>query len=214
MKRLLCLCTLALTALLLGGAQVHADIIKWSYDWDAKTPAVFSDDGTGAVTFTNEATKNATNSTFTAATNLKIISSADADHLEHLNKNGSYTLTLTITDQDSGKSAAISFTAKLGGTFAADTSNITSTTPLSTKTGKSTESVTLGKHTYTVSFYSFSPPGPTQASNLGSITFRVDVGNATITNTPEPTTMLLSLMGLSFAGASWRMRRRRIPPLD
>ena len=134
MKRLLHFSLLALTALLAAGAQVHAETIKWTYDWDAKTPAVFSDDGTGAVTFTNEPTKNATNGSYTVATNLKVISSADPDHLEHFNKHGAYTLTLTITDKDSGKSVTISFTARLGGTFGAGESNITSTTPLSTAT--------------------------------------------------------------------------------
>ena len=213
MKRLLHFSWLALTALLVVGAGARADNISWSYNWTANPAAVFSDDGTGAVTFTNEATKNATNSSFTDASNLKIISSADPNHPEHLNHNGAYTLTLVLTDKDSGKSATVTFTAKLNGSFSAGSSEVTSTMPLSTQTGTSSQSVTLGKHTYTVSFYSFSPPGPTQASNLGSITFRVDVGNATITGAPEPTTMLLSLMGLSFVGASWRMRRRRTPAL-
>jgi hypothetical protein len=215
MKRILHFSLLALTALLVAGTQVHAENIKWTYDWDRKTPAVFSDDGTGAITFTNEPTRNATNGTYTVATNLKVISSADSDHLEHFNKNGAYTLTLTITDHDSGKSATLSFSAKLGGTFGAGESNITSTTPLSTKTGTPVQSVTLGKHTYTVSFYSFSPPGPTQATNLGSITFRVDVGDAHIQGNPEPTAMLLSMLGASFVGGvSWRKRRRSTPALD
>ena len=210
MKRLLHFSWLALTALLVVGAQARAENIAWTYNWTATPAAVFSDDGTGAVTMSNEPTRNATNGTYTVATNLKVISSADADHAEHLNKNGTYTLSLVLTDKDSGKSATLTFTAKLSGSFSAGTSNITSSNPLSTHTGTTVESVTIGKHTYTVSFYSFSPPGPTQASNLGSITFRVDVGNAHIRDNPEPTSMLLSLLGLSFAGASWRMRRRRV----
>jgi hypothetical protein len=75
-----------------------------------------------------------------------------------------------------------------------------------------------------VSIVSYSPPGPPTASNAGSIGAHVDVTAGTsgggggdngggsgggISETPEPTSLVLSCFGLSALGAaSWRKRRR------
>jgi hypothetical protein len=208
MKRLLHFLTLALTALLAAGGQARAGVINgnvnWNYNWEPSTKAVFSDNGTGGVTLSDRDAAPATNSSFVVATNLRILSSADPDHVEVLNKHGALTLTLTITDDASKKTGTFVFTGKLGGFFSSGQSNVTWT-----NTGKSVEALTIGKHTYTVSFYSFSPPSPTQASNKGSITYRVDVGNAATggSSNPEPASLVLSLLGASFVGGSvWRRR--------
>ena len=69
----------------------------------------------------------------------------------------------------------------------------------------------LGDNNYTVTIRSYSPPGPPSASNYGSIAAHVDVTTLTPGqfNTPEPSTMVLSCLGLSFFGAaSWRKRRQ------
>jgi hypothetical protein len=204
MKRTLHFGALALVALLAAGPAARAETIAYHYNWEPSHPAVFSDDGSGKITFTDESLKPATNGTFVDASNLQIVSSAGPDHLEHLTKNGGYVLTLTLTDDATGKTGVVSFTGKLSGSFGAGSSNVTNAI-----TSKLIETVTIGKHVYTVSFYSYSPPSPTGARNVGSITFRVDVGNAAPggSGTPEPASLVLSLLGASFAGV-WRLRRK------
>ena len=211
MKRLLHALPLALTALLAAGGQARAGNINgnvnWNYNWSPSTKAVFSDNGTGAITLSGADTAPASNNSFTVATNLRVLSSADADHVEVLNKHGAVTLTLTITDDASKKAGTFVFTGKLGGFFSAGESNVTWT-----NTGKTAEALTIGTHTYTVSFYAYSPPGPTMASNKGSITYRVDVGGAAPGgggggHNPEPASLVLSLLGASLVGGSvWRRR--------
>ena len=205
MKRLLHFFLPVLAALLGAGAQARADNINWHYNWTPNTLAVFSDNGGGSITLSNPDTAPATNSSYTVATNLRVLSSSDADHVEVLKQHGAITLTLTITDDASKKTGVFVFTGKLGGWFSAGQSNVTWT-----NSGKTVESLTIGKHTYTVSFYSYSPPSPTQANNKGSITYRVDVGGASTGGgqNPEPASLVLALLGASFVGGSvWRRRR-------
>ena len=208
MKGLLHFFLPTLAALLVAGGQARAGLIKgnvnWDYNWEPSTKAVFSDNGTGGITLSDPDAAPATNSSSTVATNLHVVSSADPDHVELLGKHGAVTLTLTITDDASKKTGTFVFTGKIGGFFSSGQSNVTWT-----NTGKTTESLTIGKHTYTVSFYSYSPPSPTQAINKGSITYRVDVGNASTggVGNPEPASLVLALLGASFVGGPlWRRR--------
>jgi hypothetical protein len=101
----------------------------------------------------------------------------------------------------------LTFTGKLGGTFSASNSNITNTF-----TGTTTQTVTLGNFDYTISFPAnyYSPPGPPLASNAGSISAHVAITPATIVvgSLPEPSTMVLSGLGLALMGAA-RLRKRR-----
>ena len=82
------------------------------------------------------------------------------------------------------------------------------------------QSATLGGHVYSVSLGSFAPPGPPTASNAGSISAHVGVDEVPdppppgppgpTGNAPEPSTLLLSCLGLSgLAMAGWRKWRAR-----
>src|SRR5262249_59978543 len=90
-------------------------------------------------------------------------------------------------------------------------------------TGPTTQTVTLGNDTYTVTMSGSSPPGPPGSANPGSISAHVDVaagpngggggggggGGPPVNPAPEPSTLALSGLGLSCLGiASWRKRRR------
>jgi hypothetical protein len=194
----------ALALLLLAGARANADFIEWSYNWDRNPVSVLSDSGNGSVAFTNEPLKNATGSSDTVATNLKASSLAPASAPDTLNNTGAYTLTLTLTDTASGATGSLTFKGKLGGTFSADSANITNTFLSPT-----TQTLFLGNNSYTVAIGPYSPPGPPDSINFGSIAAHVEVSSiVTAGAAPEPSTLLMGLFGLSGAGLfSWRKRR-------
>lgn len=210
MKRLTPFAALAL--LLLAGARANADFIEWSYNWDRNPVSVLSDSGNGSVAFTNEPLKNATGSSDTVATNLKASSLAPASNPDTLNNTGYYTLTLTLTDTASGQSGSLTFKGKLGGTFSADSANITNTffaPGTNTPESSVTQTLFLGNNSYTVTIGPYSPPGPPDSTNFGSIAAHVEVSSLVITNnTPEPSSLLLGLFGLSGAGVFSRRKRR------
>jgi hypothetical protein len=192
-------------ALLCGAPAARADLIAWSYNWDRSPVSVASDSGNGSVALTNEPTKDATGSSDTVATNLKASSLAPASAPDTLTTGGNYALTLTLTDKASGQSGAVTFTGKLSGTFSKDSANITNAF-----SGALTQVLSLGVNTYTVTIGPYSPPGPPSASNFGSIAAHVDIQGGVVTGekSPEPSTMLLSCLGVSLAGAAgWRKRR-------
>jgi hypothetical protein len=101
----------------------------------------------------------------------------------------------------------LTFTGKLGGSFSANNANVTDQF-----TGKTSYTWTAPNgNTYSVTLNNFTPPGPPTASNAGSISAHVTVtpGGGTISGgAPEPSTLVLSCLGLGFAGLrSWRKRR-------
>ena len=131
---------------------------------------------------------------------------ASANSPDTLNNTGAYSLTLTLTDTASGMSGSLTFNGKLSGTFSKDSANITNqfSSPL-------TQTLLLGNNSYTVNIGPYSPPGPPDSTNFGSIAAHVSVSTLAITEVaPEPSSLLLALFGLSGAGAfSWRKRRAR-----
>jgi hypothetical protein len=211
MKRSLPLFASAL--LFFAGTSVRADPIAWTYNWTPSVNSLPADSpGTGGVSFTNEPTKGAINNSDIVVTNIKDFSTATSANPDKLATGGAYTFTLVLTDSASGEHANVTFTGKLSGTFSADNSNITNQF-----TGQTSTTVTLGANDYTVSMVAYTPPGPPSASNAGSISAHVKVApSSTHTGgqTPEPSTMVLSVLGLSFAGAAgWRKRRAARPAL-
>ena len=70
--------------------------------------------------------------------------------------------------------------------------------------------IILGNNVYDVSNVSYTPPGPPATDNSGSIAATVNVRPLNIQKAPEPSTMVLSVVGLSFLGlSSWRKRRQK-----
>jgi len=211
MKRSLPLFASAL--LFFAGTSARADQssptpIAWTYNFTPSVNSVAADPpGSGGVSFTNEPTKSAINSSDVVMTNLRDFSTATSDNPDKFSKNGAYSVALVLTDTASGEHATLTFTGKLGGTFSANNSNITNAW-----TSQATQTLTLGKYNYTVSVGSYTPPGPPSASNAGSISAHVSVVPATIgppPGLPEPSALVLSFVGLSLAGtAGWRKRRR------
>ena len=214
MKRSLLAIALAVGFLSMGGAPAWADSttpqIQWTYNFTPSQSFVASNTGSGTVSFTNEPTKSATNTSDVVVTNLRVSSTASTTSPDSLTTGGAWKTPLVLTDSASGQSSTMMFTGKLSGTWSASNSNL-----MNTFTGKTSYTVTLGGNTYTVSLVGYTPPGPPTASNAGSIAAFVQVtpanGGGHQAGTPEPSTLVLSCLGLGFAGlASWRKRRRSL----
>lgn len=219
MKRSLLATALTAALLCLGGTpawatQVTVSDVGWTYNFTPSQSFVSADSpGSGTVSFTNEPTKTATNSSDVVVTNLRVSSTATADSPDTLSKNGAWKVGLTLSDSATGQSTTMSFTGQLSGTFSAANSNITNAF-----TGQTSYTWTASNgDQFKVSLVGFTPPGPPSASNAGSIAAFVQVtGGAHIgnTGTPEPSTLVLSCLGLGVAGlASWRKRRRSLAAL-
>jgi hypothetical protein len=220
-KRFLTAFVAAIALLLITGVGLRAsplppDQISWSYNWTPGAPAVFSDKGTGAgVTFTNEPTKVAVGSSDIVATNLRVFSSATATAPDMITgSNGNYKLTLQLSVNDNGTpfTQTLTFTGKLFTTapkgFSSQNANVQNMFLVA-----GPQVADLGTIRFTVQLMAYTPPGPPDQSNAGSISAHVTVENITPTQVPEPSAIVLGGMGLTFfGGAAWRrLRKARVP---
>ena len=100
---------------------------------------------------------------------------------------------------------SLTFHGKLDGTLSAESTNLFNTFGPDKK-----QSVRLGAYNFEVELIAYTPPGPPDQSNAGSIAAHVTVTTITPAQVPEPSTMLLSGLGLTFlGGAAWRKRRAK-----
>jgi hypothetical protein len=215
MKRSLLFFASAAGLLCLAGSQARASQtqtppIAWSYNFTPTQSFVSANSpGTGTVTFTNGPTQGASGNSDVVVTNLRTSSTASLSAPDSLTSSGAYSISMMLKDTASGQSTTLMFTGKLGGSFSSLNANVTNMF-----TGKSTDTVNLGGNTYTVSMTGYTPPGPPTANNAGSISAHVTVAPTNGTGhgaggAPEPSSLVLSCLGLTLAGAaSWRKRRR------
>jgi hypothetical protein len=211
-------CGSALALLLLVGAAAQAAPI-FNYNWTPDAEKHYAD-GFSAPTldhfvhFSNEPPKDASvnpvsHQTHVVATNLSNFSSADDNSPDSINSD--YGLTLMLQNLATGNSHTFHFTGNLNGTFSTGTSNIENafTAPTSatwTDSNGDVFKVTMDKYT---------PPGPPSASLEGSIGATVVYTKGSGTggpphDSPEPSTLVLSFLGLSALGgrALWGRRNR------
>jgi hypothetical protein len=204
---------LALTAF--GVSQTRADFVPWSYNWEPSTLSIKAGGaGTGGLSFTDEPLKHADGTSDVVVTNIRAFSSATRSQPDLITK-AAMTFTLVLKDELSNQTATLKFGGFFNGSISATSANVqfTPTVPL-------TETVKLGNNTYTVNLGSYAPPGPPAASNAGSISAHVAVNEFTppppphgggTGQAPEPSTLLLSCLGLSGLGmAGWRKFRQRL----
>ena len=204
------LAALALTLAFSAGVQaapLDPTQIQWSYNFAPGAPAVTADGNPAAgVTFTNEPTGFAVGSSDVVATNLRIFSAASSGTPDVLSSSGAYTLVLNLATVEDGftYSGSLTFSGKLGGSFSKESANVTNAFG-----PNNTQVLSLGSYIFTVSLPFFTPPGPPDQTNAGSISAHVEVTALTPNQVPEPSTMLLSALGMSFlGGAAWRKRRQ------
>jgi hypothetical protein len=203
MKRMtVLLSTAALAAVLFTTGQARAGFVPWSYNWARSPIAVQADSpGTGGISLTDEPLGHASGSSDIVATNLRTFSTATRSSPDHFT-NAKYSLTLFLQDDTSGQHTTMVFSGVFNGTLTSSNSNVT--TIFST----SPQQVKLGAHTYIVGLTAFAPPGPPSAVNAGSITAHVSVDEPHDPppgggggDTPEPSSIVLSCLGLSCLGA-------------
>jgi hypothetical protein len=214
-RRSLALLTTLFATMACGTSQVQASFVSWSYNWTPSALALPADvPGSGGLSLTNEPTKNADGTSDVVVTNIRGFSSASRSAPDKFTR-AAYTFTLVLTDLASGQSAHMAFSGFFSGTMSATSANIANTFTGVT----SASAVTLGGHVYTVTMGNYSPPGPPTASNAGSISAHVGVDETPnqpppepppAGQAPEPSTLLLSCLGLSGLGmAGWRKWRAR-----
>jgi len=214
MKRLLTLALGSLAALLAAGSTGRADQIApvyWNYDWD-RTPVTVNGSPAGGVFLSNEQARNAKDSSDILATNVFVVGVNDdtAPPVTIDPATSTYTLRLKLRlgkkeDVPQGTPATLEFTGKLGGSFSFLNSNVTNSF-----TGATTKTAVVDDVQFTVTVGPYTPPGILGGELNGSIGAHVDVRriDTHVNKVPEPTTLLLSCLGLSgFGLARWRRRR-------
>lgn len=200
------LCLLAFATVLFGStARTNAALIQWGYDWSASPSFVTA--GAGKVTLSNETSHTAAGNSHVVATQLQVFSSADPLTPDTFGAgDGNYALTINLKDIASGLTGSLTFTGKLQGSISALSSNVTNTFNAPT-----VKSLLLGFTNFTVTMDSYTPPGPPDQINFGSIGAMVTVTSLKPSDerTPEPSTMALAGIGAGIAGLSaWRRRRK------
>jgi hypothetical protein len=201
------LCGVAL-ALLLPLGSTRADLIPWVYSWSTSSTEIHANSpSTGKVTLLiDDSQKSAIGDSDIVAANLKTYSTALPGHADVFTAR-TYSLSLFLQDSDSGKGGTLTFTGQLDGTLTAKSSNLKNTF-----TNSTTQELILGDNLYTVNFGPYTPPGPPSSNITGSIGAHtsITVEHLIVSQIPEPTTLVLSGLGMMLLGAThWRARRSR-----
>jgi hypothetical protein len=212
----------ALLVLMIATAgQVRADYLNWTYSADAnvKTVSVNTPSNGGAtVSFA------AYNAPQPGGTNVPIegyVTTTSSTTPISFN-NSPFDLALKITDSATHDSGTLNFTGSLSGSMTATTSSVVASfAPVSSR------SLILDGHTYTVSIPSVTLAPPTSAQK--DIMASISVMNASpppgggggtpppppppppTSSTPEPTSLVLSILGMSCYGTVRWWKYQRLP---
>lgn len=215
----------ATLALLLTGTGVRADpspvnTVAWTYNFTPNVTTILADGqdphhATGGLTLTNQPQTSAIGTSDVVLTNLQTFSTALPTAPNTISgSNGVWSIGLALTDNSSSgaNSTTMTFSGQFAGAFSTGNSVITSTFSSPT-----TQTWTAPNgDVFSVSIIQpISPPGVPSDPHTGAISALVTVtpgtGGIHITSVPEPSTLLLSCLGVSLAGLrSWRKRRQAV----
>jgi hypothetical protein len=200
----------------LSPRRCQAELIPWSYQWNAHPIVIDADplgphqSATGGITLTPGAITITGGNPGVALGNSNIIAvnltaftfAPSPDGKPYSFTNSPYRLGVTLTDVDSKASGTLNFSGVFYGSLTDWTAD------LHTRfTSAMRQSLMLGHNRYTVSLTSFSPPDPPDEGGTGKISAFVNVQPV---SAPEPSTLLLSGIGLAVTAVSC-LRRRALP---
>jgi hypothetical protein len=192
---------------LLTAGPVRADLMpSFSYSWD-QSPATIAADGSGTGSISlSVGSGTATAPSTIVAANLSVISSALSPSMDTYT-NKAYKLTLTLTDSTSGQTGTFVFNGALTGTASTTSSNFTNAYVGPTKVTEH-----LGDFNYTVQILPPVVPPITGGVTQGGISAQVtaaEFSGGPVSNSPEPSTLLLAGLSLPIAAGWRRLRVRR-----
>ncbi|HYT93308.1 MAG TPA: PEP-CTERM sorting domain-containing protein [Gemmataceae bacterium] len=199
----------ALALCLFAGGYARAEQIDWTYNWTPSATKITADAPNAAgsyLTLSNQASGSTTGDSFIVASNINTVSDAPPSNPATFS-NAGYSLTLAITDAkaqaggDPNPTGSLTFGGQFNGILSSKSAII-----MNDFMGSTTQSVAIGDHLYTVKIGPFAPPGPPTAQNSGSISALASV---TVTELPEPSTLMLSALCLGLFGAGWWWKRGR-----
>jgi len=195
----------------------------WSYNWTTTTPLVGSG-GSGVSIL--PASGSGSGSSDIVAANLAVISSAPAATPDPVN--GGWNLTLHLTDTASGNSGTLLFTGQFSGTVSASSSSVDNMF-----NDPKVQTLSLGAHLYTATIGLYTPPGLTGTTLKGAIGANLALSDVPgsvpppvpptgpppsppppppspppVVKSPEPSGLVLALMGVSSLGLGWWNGRR------
>jgi hypothetical protein len=203
----------AVAALLFAGPSARADFVQWRFNWTPSTLKVISDTSPSTyVTLTNEplgkpSGEQVSGDSDIQMTNVKVTSNAPRANPDLFTNSPPVTFSLHLVDVASGAFTDLVFHIKFLGDVSSSSSHLR-VDPASL--AQSFNNITLGNSVYNVGNVQYTPPGPPGSDNSGSISATVTVRPLNIQKAPEPSTMVLSVVGLSFLGlSSWRKRRQK-----
>jgi len=210
-------------ALLFLASQAARAEPGWSYTWTTTTPLVGS--GGSGVSILPASGSGSGNSDIVAA-NLAVISSAPAATPDPVN--GGWNLTLHLTDNASGNSGNLLFSGQFSGTVSASSSSVDNAFNQPTL-----QTLSLGTHLYTATIGLYTPPGLTGTTLKGAIGANLALSDVPgsvpppvpptgpppsppppppspppVVKSPEPSGLVLALMGVSSLGLGWWNGRR------
>lgn len=205
-KTLVVACTLG--AAMLAGDKARADV-TFTYDWSPSLNSISGDNGSNAIDFANQGPVTLTTSQ--AVGNASSIT-IDKNTSDTFGAKGPAGFNLSVKLTDGTASQTLNFAGQLTG-------NIVNGVPL-TLNGTfaiPTQSVTLNNDQFTVKMTGFVPPNSFGANNKpGGFGFEIDATAGTgggtkppPNDTPEPSTLVLSFLGLAGAGmGAWKKRKQ------
>ncbi|HEY7326761.1 MAG TPA: PEP-CTERM sorting domain-containing protein [Gemmataceae bacterium] len=200
---------MAFALLLSATDSARADLISWTYNWEPSSAKIAADGGgSGWIGLTNEPSKSSAGSSNTVITNLRTFSTALQSTPDMFN-HAAYTFTLNLRDNASQATGSLNFSGFFSGTLTDSSANIKNAI-----TSPTTQALTLGGNTYTVSLGNYTPPGPPGATNAGSLNAFVTVtpgsgGGGVVSGVPEPSTLSLAALAFPCAGVlGWRRRKK------
>lgn len=201
----------ALLTVALCARRSEADLIPWSYAWNAQPIVIDADPlgpnsrPVGGITLTPGAIAITGGSPGVAWGNSKIVAvnltafsfSPSPDGKPYHFTHSPYHLGVTLTDVDSKTSGTLTFNGEFNGSLTNSSVNLTTHFLWQTP-----QCLTLGHHLYTVQLTNYQAPGPPVGGAEGNISALVSVQPA-----PEPSSLVLAFTGLiSTTLVCWRRR--------